>query len=238
MLLTQQDSRVGSGLFLNPEQSARLSLSQENLLDSKVNASILSHPGFQESPIQGSSIGGAQQQSFQQDTPTKKVYRAPYAVSDASMTSSLVNNFKTQSEDAKVCSPVLYSYWEIFKRLNRISQDAVVRFVNQQLMTQGFPPLHPTLYSRVSSRGDSTFALSSGQLMSLKMTIMGILEEYVRKNEVNQSLIRRVSEAEFSGSQTGRLSREAVQNVLNPDLQVRWQCNWNWITRLIIFLSE
>ena len=57
--------------------------------------------------------------------------------------------------------------------------------------------------------------------MSLKMTIMGILEEYVRKNEVNQSLIRRVSEAEFSGSQTGRLSREMAQNVLNSDLQVR-----------------
>ena len=110
VLLTQQDSRVGSGLFLNPEQSAPLSLSQENLLDSKVNASILSHPEFQESPIQGSSIGGVQQQSYQQNTPTKRAYRAPYAVSDASMTSSQVNNFKTQSEDAKVWIPFLYSY--------------------------------------------------------------------------------------------------------------------------------
>jgi hypothetical protein len=56
--------------------------------------------------------------------------------------------------------------------------------------------------------------------MSLKMTIMGILEEYVRKNEVNQSLIRRVSEAEYSGSQTGRLSRGTSQKDL--ELQVRF----------------
>ena len=64
------------------------------------------------------------------------------------------------------------------------------------MVANGFPPLHPSLYTKSESDGQSTLALSSNQLETLKNTIWCILEEYQRKVEVNQQLMQRVTESE------------------------------------------
>ena len=69
-------------------------------------------------------------------------------------------------------------------------------FLSQQLVANGFPPLHPQLYTRENSVGETVFSLSGSQLEYLKGTVMTILEECNRKNEMNQALLLRLSQAE------------------------------------------
>lgn len=64
------------------------------------------------------------------------------------------------------------------------------------MMTNGFPPLHPNIYTKAGVDGQAELALSSSQLEALKNTIWGILEEYQRKVEINQRLMQRVTESD------------------------------------------
>ena len=60
----------------------------------------------------------------------------------------------------------------------------------------GFPPIHPNLYTKPGQDGQAGLALSSSQLDALKNTIYGILEEYQRKLDTNQRLMQRVTESD------------------------------------------
>jgi hypothetical protein len=64
------------------------------------------------------------------------------------------------------------------------------------MIANGFPPLHPNLYTKSGPNGQSRLALSSSQLEALKTTIWGILEEFRRKVEINQRLMQRVTESD------------------------------------------
>ena len=64
------------------------------------------------------------------------------------------------------------------------------------MMANGFPPLHPNLYTNSGSDGKTGLAMSSAQLEALKTTIWGILEEYRRKVDINQRLMQRVTESD------------------------------------------
>jgi hypothetical protein len=90
------------------------------------------------------------------------------------------------------------------------------------MIANGFPPLHPNLYTKSGPNGQSGLALSSSQLEALKTTIWGILEEYQRKVEINQRLMQRVTESdrnslELSLKANATTQQDTVFDILNPN---------------------
>ena len=77
----------------------------------------------------------------------------------------------------------------------------MIHFLSNQLISLGFPPLHPSIYTKPDAHGDPTMALTSNQLEHLKSTITPILDDFQRRGETVQKLLVRVSEAENSNQE-------------------------------------
>lgn len=79
-------------------------------------------------------------------------------------------------------------------------QTPTLERVSDELISAGFPPLHPSLlHATVTDSPGIQGAFTDRQVEAIRTTISSLIAEYNRRGEAVQNLVNRVADAEREG---------------------------------------